>query len=190
MTIEYINNSKYYDVSHYDIFSIKGISNLLVGVTIFSIFLGIFYFTYASNIENDILKIQVKKLVDSFTNDLNKLNIRDVNSKIYNIIDNFTVPDMSEEDKKVKDNNNALMIKSAKLFGIFAIFSIFFITVMFFIYKIDLKNILITNCIILIFVAITEIFFLNMVAKRYNSLDTNSIKKTIVENIIDLGNIK
>ena len=190
MTIEYINNRKYYDVSHYDIFSIKGISNLLVGVTIFSIFLGIFYFTYASNIENDILKIQIKKLVDSFTNDLNKLNIRDVNSKIYNIIDNFNVPDMSEEDKKVKDNNNALMFKSAKLFGIFALFSIFFITAMFFIYKIDLKNILITNCIILIFVAITEIFFLNMVAKRYNSLDTNSIKKTIVENIIDLGNIK
>jgi hypothetical protein len=189
MAIEYVKNSKYYDVSHYDIFSIKGVSNLLVGVTLFSIFLGIFYFTYASNIENDILKIQIKNLVDSFTNDLNNLNITNINSEIYTVIDNFKIPDMSAEDKKVKDDNNKLMIKSLKLFGILTISCVFFITTMFVIYKIDLKNIIITNCIILVFVAITEIFFLNMVAKRYNSLDVNSIKTTIVENIIDLQNI-
>jgi len=189
MAIDYIKNSKYYDVSHYDIFSIKGISNLLIGVTLFSIFLGIFYFTYASKIENEILKIQIKNLVDSFTNDLNKIHIRNINAVLYKAINGLKVPDMSEEDKKVNDSNKKLMIKSMKVFGIIALFCIVFITSMFFIYKIELKSILITNCIILVFVGITEMFFLNMVAKRYNSLDTNTIKKTIIENIIDLQNI-
>ena len=184
MSNDYIKNDKFYDVTHYKIFSLNGVTNLLIGVTLFSIFLTVFYFTYASKVENDILEIQINNLVKSFTDDLKNVDVN--KDKLNGIINGLTVPDMSDADNTVAYNNKQLIIKSFKICIILGIFCLFFALIMHFVYKVDIKSIIITNFIILLFVAFTEIFFLNMIAKKYMSLDPNSVKKNIVQNLIKL----
>jgi len=186
MTID----DRYNNVTHYKIFSINGAANLLVGTTLFSLFLGIFYFTYASKIENDILSIQIKNLIDNLTGDLNNLNL-DENTKnqLKDAINIKNKPDLSDEDKNVKDTNKKIIIKTSKIFGSFLFISTFIIILLYFTTKIDIKSILITNIILLIFVAIAEVLFLNLVAKNYRSLDPNVVKQNIVKQILNLKNI-
>ncbi len=49
-----------------------------------------------------------------------------------------------------------------------------------------IKDILIKNAIILIFVGLTEFTFLKFFGSKYLSLDPNIVKRTIVQNIKDI----
>ena len=181
----------YEDVSHYKIISFGGIANILVGVTIFSLFLSIFFFTYAAKIENKILKIQIKNLVDNFVGDLDSLNLDESRkTQLIELIDENMKTDMSDSDKEVNDINKSLVKKSIKIFGGLTIVSIAIVTIMYFTVKIEIGNILLSNLIVIVFVALLEIFFLNFIAKRYRSLDTNTVKKNIVEELLKFEEIK
>jgi hypothetical protein len=171
-----------YDLSHYNIFSIEGVSNIIVGLVLFSIFLAVFYFTYASKIEKEILDIQVKNLIDDLTYDMSAFP-NDINEKLRTIVKNISVSDLSKEDKEIDDGNQELINRALINFGIFAAISVTILTIFFIIYNIDLKDIVITNLILLAFIAITEVLFLNLIAKSYRSLDPNVIKLNIINKL-------
>jgi len=177
-------NMNTYDNSHYNILNPRGICNILVALTIFSIFLSIFYFTYASNIENQILNIQIKNLIDNLTSNIKDFNI-DTNY-LLNLIKNAKLPDLSKEDQDVTNSNSELIKKSLLMFGLFSLVTIIIIIILCYVYKIDIIYILKINFILLIFVAITEIFFLNIIAKSYRSVDPNLIKKNFINNLQNL----
>ena len=176
-----MNSKVNYDISHYNIVSPGGISNILVGLTMFSIFLTIFYFTYASKIEEEILDIQIKNLIDNLTEDLDSIKFD--SSQLKNIINQTSGPDLSKEDKEVEDSNKKLINKAIVSFGIFTLVTVLIVTILFYIYGINIKDIIITNLILVLFVAITEVFFLNTVAKSYRSLDPNKIKLNIIKKL-------
>jgi hypothetical protein len=172
----------YYDISHYNIISIEGVSNVLVGLTLFSIFLAVFYFTYASKIEQDILDIQVKNLINDLTSDMSALP-NDINEQLRSIIRTMPVSDLSKEDEEVKNANNKLIGNTMVAFGSFTALTIIIVTIFLYLYKVDIKDIIITNLIVLLFIAITEALFLNLIAKSYRSLDPNDIKLNIIKKI-------
>lgn len=170
-----------YNNSHYDILTPNGICNILVALTIFSVFLSIFYFTYASNVENQILNIQIKNLTDNLTSNIKDFNI-DTDS-LLKIINDTKLPDLSKEDNDVMNINSQLIKKALLMFGIFSFITIFITIIICYIYKINIINIIKINIILLIFVALTEIFFLNIIAKSYRSLDPNVVKKNFINNL-------
>lgn len=175
-------NTNNYDNSHYNILTPNGICNLLVSLTIFSLFLSIFYFTYASNVENEILNIQIKNLVDNLTSNIKDFNNID-RGYLINLINNTKFPDLSKEDNDVSNTNSSLIKKALLIFGIFSLITTIIIIIICYIYKINILQILKVNIILLIFVALTEIFFLNIIAKSYRSLDPNVVKKNFINNL-------
>lgn len=166
-----------YENSHYSILTPNGVCNLLVSLIIFSVFLIIFYFTYASYIENQILNNQIKILVDNLTYNIKDFNID--TKYLLKIINETKLPDLSKEDIEVTNTNSQLIKKSLLIFGIFSLISLIIIFIICYVYKVNINEILKNNFILLVFVAITEIFFLNIIAKSYRSLDPNIIKKIL-----------
>ena len=172
-----------YDTSHYNIVTSGGISNILVGLTMFSIFLAIFYFTYASKIEKDILEIQIKNLIDNLTADLKNVDSSSSNTdNLKKIIDSIN-PDLSSEDSRVDESNKAVINKALVSFSIFAVITIIIVSILFYTSGTHIKDIIVMNAILLLFVALTEVFFLNMIAKSYRSLDPNKIKLNIIKKL-------
>ena len=95
-----------YDKMHYSILTSNGISNIIVGLIIFSIFIAIFYFTYAAKIEEQILNIQIKNLVENLTENLDVLDTTfSVKSFLAEPIQNLEIPDLTKEDKEVETMN-------------------------------------------------------------------------------------
>jgi VIT1/CCC1 family predicted Fe2+/Mn2+ transporter len=174
-----------YDLEHYTIFTANGITNILIALTLFGIFLGIFYFTYAAKIEEKILNIQIQNLVDDMTGDIkNVFNAYpDQKEVIINAIKNLKIPDMSKEDKDVAENNRKIIKTAISAFSIFLGVVVAILVFLFFKYGTKMKNALIVNLILLVFIAVTEVVFLNVIAKNYMSLDPNKVKYTIISQL-------
>lgn len=170
-----------YDSSQYSIFTAKGISNIIIGVTLFSIFIGIFFFTYAVKIEKEILNIQIRHLIDNMTNDLQQFT--SVKEWIKNYVSKIEIPDLSEEDDKINSQNAIIINNAKKTLFIFGVVSIILVTFICVIFKVNIIDVIITNILLLVFIGITEVFFLNFVAKRYLSLDPNKVKVKIIEEL-------
>lgn len=162
-------------------FSKHTIVNIVVGITLFSIFLSVFYFTYTKTVEEEILNIQIKNLVNNLSSGIKKLNLNQ--DDIKKVINSIELPDLSKADQEVEEHNNELKTKAAFIFGIIGLVCIIILFVFSYFYKVDIKNILLINLMLLVFVGVTEWFFLNYIAKSYMSLDINMVKKLLVEEI-------
>lgn len=162
-----------------------GIASMLVAISLFSVFIVIFFFLYARRVEEKIVEIQVKNVINDMYEDLNTLRVPEDFTKI--ILNNMKNPNLTEEDLAVTENNkkvlkNAIIYSSLLL--LFSGIGIFYIHSK---YKIDLKILFKKSLIIILFVALTEFYFLNRIAQNYNAIDPNKIKLLILENIKDLN---
>jgi hypothetical protein len=154
--------------------------NVFINVGLISVFLGIFFFTYAATVEAEIVKMNVKVV----TNDLMELIAPALSDDVkQQFLNNLTVPDMKNEDEHVAKSNNKLMSESfAQLIIILDIA----LTIAFLIstyYKHHFFKTVGFNLIILIFIGLTEFVFINFVARKYISADTNFARYTILTNL-------
>lgn len=178
--IEKVNNLNNVECNH-NFFSKHTFVNIIVSVTLFSIFLSVFYFTYTSRIEEEILTIQIKNLVNNLSGGIKKLNLD--KNQIKKVIDNITLPDLSKQDKEVEDHDNQLKKKAFFIFGIISLVCVILMFIFAYFYNVNVKSIILGNLLLLCFVALTEWFFLNFVAKSYMSLDINMVKRILIEEI-------
>lgn len=158
------------------IFSAPGITNLIIGIGFFSIFVCIFYFTYATFIEKNIVIKQINYLVDDMTENFTNIGI-DLPMKP------LKVPDMSEADRSIADNNNKLIKKAIQTIGILAGVCVFISSILYYFYRFNIKQILIGNFILIFFIAATEFYYSTFIAANYDSVDKNVIKLHILENL-------
>lgn len=90
---------------------------------------------------------------------------------------------MTNADKDTAEQNNKLLVKSAKIIGTFFVLSI---ALSYFIckkYNLDFSEILITNLFLLLAIAFTEYIFLNTVIFHWISVDPNHIKAVAIDTI-------
>lgn len=156
----------------------KFLLNVLLSVGLLSIFICVFFFTYAKNMEEKIVINQTKNLVDDLTTDI--LTFKPIKDKLKMVVKYFEPPDMSEQDKKVHDNNLQLLQKVVHIIVIFAIIVFTFVIFSIYIYDLSYYEIFWPNIIILIFVGLTEIFFITFIAPNFISFDPNFAKKSIL----------
>ena len=155
-------------------------TNILIHVLIMSIFLTIFFFTVAKNVEKDIVKEQIRYVLDDFIG--NSFKGLDSSQKQYikkQINEKLNTDSLKESDKKVQEQNKIIFNKSLVFLAVIVSILFFIIFALYLIYRFDIKYIKllgISALISLIFVAVTETSFLLLIAKSYLSADPNQIK--------------
>ena len=162
---------------------------VITNVLFISLFIGIFFFTYGGYIEKQVVKNQMEFLADEITD---SVHIFGPNAKelLKNRINTLPPLDFGELDTIVAKMNLNVLYK-AIVSNIFLI--IFISLIVYFTYaksdkSFTIKNILIKNAIILVFVALTEYSFLNFFGSKYMSLNPNIVKHAIVKNIKNIVN--
>jgi len=149
------------------------ISTIITSVGMIMLFLGIFFFGYASTVEQDIVKINTEIVTTDLLNIIEPLIDKKTKS---NLLLNLEYPDMSEEDKKVLTINNDLVMIASTYLVIIFIISVFLGFILAYLSDNNFWEILGMNTIILVCVALTEFSFLHLIPKKYISADTNYIR--------------
>jgi hypothetical protein len=157
----------------------KYIANIVMHVVLISTLITIFFFTYATIIEEEIVNIQINNIISDFTEDIDLLPIESI-AVIKGSIGLIVPPDMSAIDKKIADANDELTKKVIILVTVVVIFSMWFIYGMSKKYNFNFGDLLKHNLIVLVFVGLTEFFFLTYIGKQYRSGDSFFVKKTIL----------
>ncbi len=154
-------------------------------VTLVAGFLVVFFFSYASTVENEIVTKQVNYLVDSFTGSAKGLLDPQTLNDIKSSIDSLNPPDLSEEDKEVEAKNLQLENQAVQIVMALVITGIL-IYLFYLIYSMRRGNVreamkmLLVIAMILTAVAVTEVTFLNLIAKNYLSADPNYFRGRIL----------
>ena len=182
-------------------------SNVLIQTIIIFIFLTVFFFTYVSRIENTEFQSQLTFITDSIYSRYKK-NINEslekysanedkkryIKTTIYGLIDYEEEEIMKrsqDENKKIKDRNDNIEKDSTFYVKILVISGIVILLVLFFImYKkyechLPLDIYLKEGLIVLLFIFIVEMVFLNLVVKNYISANPNEIKNKIATSVIN-----
>jgi uncharacterized membrane protein len=164
------------------------IANIVMNVILISTFIGIFFFSYASMIEEKIVKVRTKQIILDLTNSLHVLTppniLQDMNSKLSKYL---IPPNLDKENEEVEVNNKILLKKSMKVLGAVFTIGLAIVIVLSIVYKFPLKDIITKNLILLCFVALTEFSFLTFFAQYYITVDANFVKHKILEVLINYG---
>lgn len=157
---------------------------ILLNVVLISTFIGIFFFTYETKIEQDIVQIQSQEIIQDLAGDFKKVLPRDVMQNIYdNVSPRLIPPNLSDEDDYVKKTNKALIKKATIIMAAFSIVGISLLIVAAIIFKVNMKDIVIHSVATLIFVAIAEFIFLTFMVKHYKTIDANFVKYKVLQTL-------
>jgi len=175
------------------------IANVAVAGTFMAIFIGVFYFTVAKNIEQTVVEKNVDIIVDNITGNISALVGQTVINDNYNAIStNLTlspdaVADLAQQDAQITNNNNALLDKATWALGSVAIVGLCIVIGCWFLSRragqkaFSIPRILGSNLLLLCFVGLTYWLFLLTVASNYQSADVNLIKANMVHTAIVYG---
>ena len=173
--------------------SINFIVNVIVQVLFIFIFLTIFYFTYAMNVEKNIIDKNIVFLIkdifgihaDSLPVEYKQLLVNKINS-----IDP-TTPENVHATQQINAQNKTVKSKAKNTLIIATCIVICIILGVYVLSKSDntyfrsfnLHEILVESSVIVAFVAITEICFLTFLGSRVISVDPSIVKSRILNNI-------
>ena len=156
------------------------ISYTLITVSLFILFLIIFYFTFDKYIEKKTTDIQIKEIVDDFEEDFKDVGID---------ISNFkgdkeeNLEEIKKQDILIEKENKSLVTKAIIFFLIVLLITLFYL------YKtrknINIKETIKKTLILIFFIALTEVTFMLVIAKNYKSVDPNRIKGQIIKNVLN-----
>jgi len=165
------------------------IAYIILSFIITATFISVFFFTYVSSVEADIIKSQISNVIEDFVNSTNLVLTPTQKAEIGKVIVNsLSVPDMSSQDAQAAQTNNKLLKKSAIVFGMLIGIGIVIIAVMWYIYRFSVWEILKYSLLILVLVAVTEILFVTFVTKNYRLIDQNFLTYLIVTNLQKYAN--
>ena len=174
------------------------ISKVLINVLFISAFISIFFFTYGTIIEKNVIINQMRVISNNIMQYV-ELSGNKLNTELYNYNNKLLSPEnmkkISANDEKALSGNKKIVKLVKKCILIFSV-SVLIIIILFFIIskstdkdKDDenkfsfskILEILIESLIILIFIGLTEFSFLIFFGAKYISIDTNEIKLHVVK---------
>ena len=154
--------------------------NVITNVGLFSTFVAIFFFTYASTIEQNIIISQTKIITTDLLQTIKPL-LSEAQRAYYK--KNLTVPDMRAEDINALNSNNALINTAYGMLLIVFVVAIVVGLILAIIFKHNYYKIIGFNLIILLIVGLTEFTFLHFIPQNYITADTNFIRYTILSKL-------
>lgn len=158
----------------------KLFSQILLTVTILATFVGVLFFTYGKNVEKEIIIKESTFIAESLANDIKIFLTKDA-KEVFAV--SLVAPDMTEADANVEAENKKITSKAFSALTVVFFVGLVLTYIFAFFGQIPLMFVVIEGMVILVFVAVTEIFFLNMIAKNYMLSDPNFVKKTVFETL-------
>jgi len=176
---------------------VKNTFDIIFQVTLIAIFLTVFFFTYVSNVEKEEFQKQLDLIVDDLLSDQDIRNIIPQNLSQTQKDNLAIVISGSLEAAKTKSTinqqnaindviNNNSKVKSStykKIFYVLIIIIILCIIVLLLGYCLPLIYQIKEATIVVFFVALTELMFLEIIAKNYISANPNKIKAEVAQAI-------
>lgn len=159
--------------------------NVIISVLFISLFIGAFFFTYGAHIEGLVVKNQMKFLSEDISSYINLLG-NDINKNIKKKLLELPNIDLHKEDDKVKDSNLKVMNNVLITNIAFVVSTIFIVYYLNQSAKLNIKDIIIKNFIILIFIIMTKYAFLTYFGSHFISIDPNKVKYTVIDNLKNL----
>ena len=159
--------------------------NIILVAALAATFIGVFFFTYAKNVERDIVVNNVDYLVDDLLSGTDLLP-EPVLDMIKNKLNDIKLQDMSKEDAEVSHKNSSLLKLAFTVLGILvvvAIGAVYFIATSNGFSSHEITEIYVKGFIILVCVGIVEYIFLKFIAREYLSTDPNIVKYNIVNKL-------
>lgn len=166
---------------------LESIVNIILSVTFISVFIGIFFFTYAKNIEEEVIQTQSGYIASSIANDVKMFIPSKFSQKL---ADSIQEPNMSREDEEVELKNKELKNKAYNILFIFVVIGLISSYILSRYSKINFWGTIKVNLIILFFAGLTEYFFLNLIGKNFISADPNFVRYKVLQVIKDKFDIK
>lgn len=163
---------------------VSEIAYIILSFLLISTFIAVFFFSYVSSIEAEIIKTQISTTLENFLSGMNLILTPSEKEEILRIIGNsIKVPDMSASDNQVQKVNSKLIQKSIIIFSTLIAVGFVVLGILRYNYSFELTEMLKYSLIILCLIAGTEILFVTFVTKNYRLIDPNFLTFTIVENL-------
>lgn len=163
------------------------ISNIILHVMLMSIFLNFFYFTYAKDTEKIILFDQIDLLLQELITNITGEMSDDQKQSLKELISAEIKKINLENENSIVNSNNNELVKTAVIATIIGSGICLFI--LFLLLK-DSKNLccnfrylLVSSGVGLLFTALAEVFFINIIVKNYISVDSSSVITKIVDTL-------
>ena len=185
-------------------FYVHGVINLVMHVALFSLFVCIFFFTVVHEVEQRTVYLNIQRVMNEIMDEVETLSNQpvDLSGFATSITAMAATPEMKEADDNVKAGNAALRDKAFRLFGTILAAGLAFSGLLWgvmYAYARGKKgsnikagcdyphmgHILKHNAVILLFVLLTELFFLYGVTLHFNSLDDNFVKHLFIQKLLD-----
>ena len=167
----------------------KRIANIIIAVALISVFIGVFFFTYAAKIEQKIVVERSAQIAYDLTSTMKEtMSARDKELINEQITPFLVIPQsLEQQDKIVQENNKELLNSAIKAIVIFVVLCALVLAALCMFYKIPLFDLIKDNLIILVFVALTEFIFLTFFAQNYITIDSNFVKEKISDSLINFA---
>ena len=159
----------------------KNVSSVVLQVTLIIIFISVFFMTYTTVIEKEIVIHEIDILVAEFFGDLKTALNPTQLSLFRSFLSDIEPPDMSEADSLTAANNSVLIKNTIIVMIIVGIVGFLITGYIVVKYKVDVSEISKDAIFGLLAVCIVEYLFLRFLVRNYVSLDPNLIKLHIVE---------
>lgn len=160
------------------------IAYIILSFALTATFISIFFFTYVSQVESDIIKTQITDSIEGFVSATNLFLTPEQKKNIgKTILASLTPPDMSKQDAEASETNNKLIHKSIIVFSTIVSVAILIIIILWYNYRFEMIDIVKYSLIILSLVAVTETLFVTFITKNYRLLDDHYLSYLIIKNL-------
>lgn len=172
-------------------------SNSLIQASIVFIFLTVFFFIYVNPVEKEEFTDQINSLVENIYDKKQVESLLPSDPKKKKILKDvlYGIIDSNEEElnkssisaiNEINQKNNAILKKSVITVLVTLIITVIILIIFaFFGYCIPLGEFTKEGIFILIFIFFTEFLFLNVITKNYISVNSDVVKKEILNSIIN-----
>jgi predicted PurR-regulated permease PerM len=182
-------------------FAMKVVYSTLILVVLFTGFVAVFFFLLASQVEKEVVNTSTTTFVAGIMADLETYLPPAQIVKIKAVLSTLQVPDFSKQDQSVQKTNASLKKTTGIVLGILGGSVALFIVILYLSYKAgrnkimggrgvtgvdwpDMGHVLAVSATCFGGVALAEITFLYLIAKRYQPLNGNAVKKAVLDQII------
>ena len=163
------------------------ITNILIHVGIVSLYLTLFFFLIEHNFKRNIVEKQIDTVIDNFINKslkpLNNDRRTNIKKQVNKAFENSRYENIDDEAKK----NNEKVFHTSLIFLFIVLAIVIILTIVlgnYFKWEQKYISFLINSSIVsLIFIAISDISFMLLIARNYTFSDPNNIKYKIIETL-------
>lgn len=183
-------------------FTAKIIFITIITVILFTLFVAVFYFVFTAKVEKRVVQSSINKTVESMFGDMKIVLTASQLKHLSQLLSSLTLPDLKKQDQEARAHNTSLMKKSFFYLGIGAVALLVVLFVYYFVMRHKARKIygaeavrgvhypamgsvVFVSAMGFVGVVIAEFVFLYLIAARYQPLDSYTVRRNIIEALID-----